>query len=1013
MPSTPRLFRPPSAAPPTQRSHRESPAIGRLQHFARGLGLLLLLLLTAVPAKAIQPMTFSGSGAVSTTASLRDSAGHIYVAGYFSGSSVNVGGTTLSTIGIQDTFVAKLDAGGHAIWAKNFGGSGVRSNTVPYALAVDGDGNVYLGGSANGGDLTTPALANIGATDVYALKLDPGGNLLWAKRYGGSGTYATASSLGLDAANNVYFTGYFAYGDMTTPVLTRTGTRDIYLFKLDSDGNPQWSKRFGGSGETGALSLAVDGTGNSYMAGYFSQSLTTPPLTVIGNNDAFAMKVDSNGDVSWIKNFGGTGATAMAYGIAIDGSGNSYVAGLFQSATLTTPAMTRIGSRDAFLIKLDSDGTTGWAKHFGGGSVIADGRGVAVDNSGKVYFTGHFSNGNLTTPAMNGIGYQDGFALKLTGDGDILWQQQYGGRQAYVTNNSAMTDNSGNIFFAGKYSGAALTTPAMSANSSDNGMLIRQVAAYVPGAPTAVTVSSGINRVTVSFTPPADSGATPISRYTVTASPLAGLDAQAGSSATSHTFSGLSYGVNYTFTVTATNSEGTGDASLPSAAAAPIPPPPDPPPEPTETTIPSGGSATLGKLPVVSWGGTLTIPANSQGGSLTLAGQGTSAPTTLLIGDQRITLQPVNGPAKLTLESSAGQDKMGLILRLSSGVLNFTVVGSQPFLAFGTGWLSAGSEGLEGVLNNGRLAVKAGSATLQRPTAPAANAFSAVSTLDIYAGEVAESDGAGLIKLRIGSLDGDGKQAGDTLPASDTYWPTSVQLSGPLGRLAGQSPLDLVATSFGQGKLAQASDGSLRPALHLLPLSLRLDSSRSDGLSYTAGLTEIVRNGVVVQLAPLVVNIPAFTKELDRLAGRHGDGSFLYVQANGAANVVSSPRQFVLRSSLAMPSNGSADGFSSDSQGNWRWVSQGLTQTIYPTFRYAEQLAAILIASDPKASLVDNNDGTYQATVDGYHYRLRPDLELLNFFSIPPAHFHDVWWQDRGKLFINFANMTAQGFVVD
>lgn len=980
-------------------------------HFSRIL-CLILMLLAAGQAYAQLALTMSGGGATaSTVSSVRDSSGNLYVSGYFSGGNIDIGAVSVPTIGINDAFVAKLDSNGQTLWAKSFGGSGARTNAAPYALAVDSAGNVYVGGACNGADMTSPALSKIGETDVYALKLDPAGNVLWAKRYGGSGTYASASGLALDAANNVYFTGYFGYGNIDTPALTRLGSRDTFLIKLDSDGNPQWATSVGGSGsETGALSLAVDSAGNSYMSGYFSANLSSPALSKTGNNDAFAIKVASDGSVAWAKAFGGAGATAMAYGIAVDGSGNSYLAGLFQSADLTTPALSRIGSRDAFLFKLAADGSISWAKNFGGSAVITDGRGVAVDSAGKIHFTGHFSNGNLTTPAITALGYQDGFALKLTAAGDIVWQQQYGGWHAYVTNNHATSDNQGRVYFAGKFSAAALTMPAMSGVLGDNGMLIRQIAAYVPGKATAVSATAGVNEITVSFTPPADSGATAITAYHVSASPAEGVDALSGSTATSRTFRGLRAGVDYTFSVTATNSEGTGEASLPSTAVSPLAPPPEPIPEPTETIVMPGGTATLGQLPVVSHGGgTLTIPAGSQGGSISLqanASSGTSSSTVLLIGEQRISVQPVNGPATLSLLRSPLQDPPVLVLQAGSGQLNISASPGQPFLLIAGGLLSATSADLQARLGNGRLAVNAGSAMLMMP----GNQLAADSGLAIHAGEVLESDGPGHARLRVGSFSGKDQQAGDLLPAAGGDLPPAVQLNGALGRLNGQSPLAIVAATVAHGPLSQGSDGSLRPALHALPLALRIDSQVSDGVAYADGLLEVARNGLVIQLVPLLVDAPALLAEVDRITGK--SGSSLSLQANGVYNIVSPPRQFVLRAALAAP-GASSTALAGDGRGNWRWASQGLLQTLYPSFRYADQLAATLTGIDPQASLANNNDGSYRASLYGQAYRLRPTLEILNLFSLPAAHINDPWWLSDGQLFIRYDNRTAQGFTID
>jgi len=276
---------------------------------------------------------------------------------------------------------------------------------------VDGSGNVYLGGDFLYASLTTPALTKIGTWDAFALKLDSSGAVIWAKNFGGSGAAACGNSIAVDGSGNVYLGGYFFNANLITPALTRIGSQDAFVFKLDSSGVVTWAKNFGGSGASAyGNSIAVDGSGNVYLGGAFqSASLTTPALAKIGMLDALALKLDSSGTVTWAKNFGGSGANAYGQSIAVDGSGNVYLGGYFQYANLTTPVLTKIGTQDAFAFKLNSSGAITWAKNFGGSGATAYGQSIAMDGSGNVYLGGYFYNANLTTPALTKIGDQDAF----------------------------------------------------------------------------------------------------------------------------------------------------------------------------------------------------------------------------------------------------------------------------------------------------------------------------------------------------------------------------------------------------------------------------------------------------------------------------------------------------------------------------------------------------------------------------------------------------------------------------
>ncbi|MBS4099166.1 MAG: SBBP repeat-containing protein, partial [Sulfuricella sp.] len=442
-----------------------------------------------------------------------DSAGNAYVTGTFNGTTLTLGATTLTKIGAQDAFVAKFNAGGTALWAKNYGGGG--AYTVARGIAVDGSGNVYLGGQFGSANLTAPALTRIGSQDAFALKLDANGTTTWAKNYGGSGATASATGIAVDASGNVYLGGFFYSANLSTPALTRIGGSDTFAFKLDANGATTWARNYGGSGaDAYAYAIAVDASGNVYLGGSFeSASLTTPALTRIGNFDAFALKLDASGTTTWAKNYGGSGANSSANALAVDASGNVYLGGYFYNANLTSPALTMIGAQDAFAFKLDAGGATTWARNYGGSGATAQANGIALDASGNVYLGGYFSNANLTTPALTRIGGRDAFALKLDAGGTTTWAKNYGGSAAWAYANAIAADASGKVYLGGFFNGANLTTPALTRIGNYDAFLLKDstpvpapVSNYYPPAPTLINAPAN-TQTTLSGTTPVNAAA--------------------------------------------------------------------------------------------------------------------------------------------------------------------------------------------------------------------------------------------------------------------------------------------------------------------------------------------------------------------------------------------------------------------------------------------------------------------------------------------------------------------------
>ncbi|MFA5782131.1 MAG: SBBP repeat-containing protein, partial [Bacteroidales bacterium] len=317
--------------------------------------------------------------------------------------------------------LAKYDTSGNVLWAKSAGGI---FNDEACSVAVDASGNIYVAGLFSSPTLTfdSTTLTNVGNNDILLVKYDTSGNVLWAKSAGGSSS-DFANSVAVDTSGNTYVAGLFFSSTLSfgSTTLTNAGGIDIFLAKYDANGNVLWAKSAGGVDYDDAYSVAADASGNIYVAGVFSSptlSFGSTTLTNAGGYDIFLTKYDAGGNVLWAKSAGGTG-NDLAYSVAVDTSGNIYVAGYFRSPTIAfgITTLTNAGSRDIFLAKYDAAGNVFWAKS-AGGTDYDEANSVAVNASGNIYVAGVFRSPTITfgSTTLTNASLDDIFLAKLGSD---------------------------------------------------------------------------------------------------------------------------------------------------------------------------------------------------------------------------------------------------------------------------------------------------------------------------------------------------------------------------------------------------------------------------------------------------------------------------------------------------------------------------------------------------------------------------------------------------------------------
>ena len=338
--------------------------------------------------------------------------------------------------GFEDGFILKLDSQGDYVWASKFGGTdddeGIKS------VAVDQAENVYLLGTFTGTADFDPGFSTYVLTavnfyqDVFICKLDKSGSFEWANAMGGVWDDG-ATSLKVGTNGDVYATGTFQDtvdfdgGPGVTNLVSRGG-RDAFLVKYNTQGGLVWAHQMGGTKWDYGEDLTLDNQGHIYTTGYFretanfSTDTSVVELTSVSDEDIFVSKLNTDGELIWVKRMGGSG-NERSYGIAVDVKNHVYVTGAFSSSCDFNPSDTAIasllsrGNSDVFVAALDSSGQYVWANKVGGVSTD-QGNALAVYNN-SLYAAGHFSNefnfdwddGDTIILTSNG-GY-DAFRMKI------------------------------------------------------------------------------------------------------------------------------------------------------------------------------------------------------------------------------------------------------------------------------------------------------------------------------------------------------------------------------------------------------------------------------------------------------------------------------------------------------------------------------------------------------------------------------------------------------------------------
>lgn len=389
---------------------------------------------------------FGGSGNETGTSIALDSKGNELVGG----DSDKTWGTPLRpyTSG-EDGFVAKLNPNGGLRWNTFLGTNGYDEIN---GIAVDADGNAYVVGASNA-TWGAPMNPYDAAGDAFVAKVDSGGALQWNTFLGGSAG-DTGIAVAVDANGGLYVVGASG-ASWGAPVRPYSSKLDVFAAKLNAaTGKLKWNTFLGGSGQEYGRGLEVDHGGILYVVGESNDTWGSPVRAYSAEEDAFAAKVSRKGVLKWNTFLGGSGDD-WGYGVALDTTGNIFVAGT-STATWGSPTLPFSGDHDAQIAKLNSRGVL-QANTFLGSSITNAGSGIATSPTGNVYVIGQ-SAATWGTPKRPFTAPNDAYAAKLNNSlRNLKWNTFLGGT-GDDNGRGLAVDSNANVFVTG-FSNASWGTP--------------------------------------------------------------------------------------------------------------------------------------------------------------------------------------------------------------------------------------------------------------------------------------------------------------------------------------------------------------------------------------------------------------------------------------------------------------------------------------------------------------------------------------------------------------------------
>ncbi len=388
-----------------------------------------------------------------------DGSGNVIVVGRAE-ETVNFGGSDLDAGGSPNAFAVKLTKDGAHVWSAMYGDAAVQEAT---AVAADTNGNAYVTGTFFGTisfDGGVTSLTSVGAQDVFVVKLDPAGAMLWAKAFTGTGAQY-GRGIAIDTNGNVYVTGSFnGTANFLGTMATSASLLDGYLVKLSAAGALTWVKTFGGVGDDEGIAVAARQS-SVVVTGYYGATIDFGggSMSAGGGVDVFVAKYSSSGVYDFAKGYDASG-DQHPRSVSTNSTGDIFVFGDFtqQLSFGNGNNLPSGGGMDVFAARLDSEGALQWAKAFGDAADQGAGY-MALDASGDLAFAVHqrgsvdYGGGTLVAAGVAPAG--DIAVDRLTGAaGAYQWSRRFGDAVDQDPRGLAI-DSTKNVYVVGGLYGSA------------------------------------------------------------------------------------------------------------------------------------------------------------------------------------------------------------------------------------------------------------------------------------------------------------------------------------------------------------------------------------------------------------------------------------------------------------------------------------------------------------------------------------------------------------------------------
>ncbi|QBA65461.1 hypothetical protein [Muriicola soli] len=362
--------------------------------------------------------SFGGSGDDTPRSVISTSDGGYAIFGYTNSTD---GDLDSKTTNVNDYWLVRLDADGILLWSRTYGGS---KDDRGQAVIETSDGGFAITGYAMSDD--GDASNNEGFHDNWILKLDTQGNVEWEQSFGFSGhdhSYDLVESEG----GALFFTGFLditsARADGYTEksyTLTRHGVGEFWGTQLNNEGELEWREYFGGTNNDRAHAVVNAHEGGYVMAG-FSESDDFDISDPNGSYDFWVVKIDAEGQMVWEQSYGGSGID-IAQDIAKTEDGGYIITG----STISTDGDVAVshGESEIWVVKIDAQGNMLWERTYGGSSFeAAESIRPTADGGFVIAGNAKSTDQDLSTNA----GENDLWVLKIDAQGQLIWEQAYGG----------------------------------------------------------------------------------------------------------------------------------------------------------------------------------------------------------------------------------------------------------------------------------------------------------------------------------------------------------------------------------------------------------------------------------------------------------------------------------------------------------------------------------------------------------------------------------------------------------